>query len=77
MFHFRVSSRPCHKQETRLEGLAGDKPSSLSRKFENHGQKTFYNIGPKCQSYKTLLFGTDGEENKLERLSPTSLQVIV
>ncbi len=35
-----------NKHQTRLERLARDKHSSLSRKFVNYGRKKFYRIGP-------------------------------
>ena len=35
-----------HKQKTRLEELARDKPSSLLVKFVTYGRKKFHKIGP-------------------------------
>ncbi len=38
------------KQKTKLERPVRNKHSSLLRKFRNHGQKKFYNIGPRSNS---------------------------
>ncbi len=47
ILHSRVGSWPYHKHQTRPAILAWDKHSSLLRKSVNHGQKKFYNIGPR------------------------------
>ncbi len=43
-----------HKQQTRLEQLTGYKHSSLLQKSVNYVRKKFYNIGTRCQCYKTF-----------------------
>ncbi len=40
------------KNEARLENLAGDKHSSLLRRFVKYGLKMFYNLGSLAENYK-------------------------
>jgi hypothetical protein len=52
-----------------LKKLVRDKHSSFLRKLVNYDRKMFYNIGPRCQSYKTFFSSSPkASQNKLERL---------
>ncbi len=45
-----------HKYETRLERLARNKHTSLSRKIINYGRKNFCNIGLWLENYGPEIF---------------------
>ncbi len=49
-----LDSDHTHKHQTKVEKLAGDKHSSLFKKFVNYGSKKFNKIGLKAQCYITF-----------------------
>ncbi len=61
----QVVSILTHKHQTKLERSARDKHSSLLRTFVKYNHKKFYNIGPRCQCYKTFFSINDDRANKV------------
>jgi hypothetical protein len=64
-FFTRVGSGLTHKHKTRLERLARNKYSSLSRKSVNYGRNKFYDTGPKGTFFdaRSCFFQTDKKQN--------------
>jgi hypothetical protein len=62
----QVGSGCTLKHKIRLERFARVKLSNLVQNFVNYGSKKFYNIGSRCQLYKTFFLSLMREPNKLE-----------
>ncbi len=73
MFHL---GRLWHCLQT-LNKVATEKHSSLVRTFVNFACTKFYNVGPRCQSYKKISSSLMKRLNNLERLYLKSLSSLV